>query len=123
MGEPGEAPASVGIRAKSLEAPTRRRGVRSLDLFLGALGTEGPRRAIVTLRSTVLIARWALALIASRPSRFVVAAAAVRARLVASRWTIFACTHGRRLAIGGARALLVGFVATLVNACVASALL
>src|SRR4051812_21004412 len=33
------APPSVGIRAKSLEGPTRRRGVRSLDLFLGALGT------------------------------------------------------------------------------------
>ncbi|MGY1741511.1 MULTISPECIES: DUF6986 family protein [unclassified Blastococcus] len=42
----GVAPPSVGIRAKSLEAPTRRRGVRSLDLFLGALG---PGRAVVTL--------------------------------------------------------------------------
>jgi citrate lyase beta subunit len=37
----GVAPPSVGIRAKSLEGPTRRRGVRTLDLFLGALGTEG----------------------------------------------------------------------------------
>jgi citrate lyase beta subunit len=45
----GTAPPSIGIRAKSLEAPTRRRGVRSLDLFLGALGVEGPRRAVVTL--------------------------------------------------------------------------
>jgi hypothetical protein len=35
----GAAPRSVGIRAKSLEGPTRRRGVRSLDLFLGAFGT------------------------------------------------------------------------------------
>jgi citrate lyase beta subunit len=34
----GSAPPSVGIRAKSLEGPTRRRGVRSLDLFLGGLG-------------------------------------------------------------------------------------
>ena len=42
----GVAPPSVGVRAKSLEAPTRRRGVRSLDLFLGALG---PGRAVVTL--------------------------------------------------------------------------
>jgi len=42
----GVAPASIGIRAKSLEAPTRRRGVRTLDLFLGALGTG---RAVVTL--------------------------------------------------------------------------
>ena len=45
----GTAPPSFGIRAKSLEAPTRRRGVRSLDLFLGTLGAEGPRRAVVTL--------------------------------------------------------------------------
>jgi citrate lyase beta subunit len=45
----GAAPPSLGIRAKSLEAPTRRRGVRSLDLFLGALGADGPRRVVVTL--------------------------------------------------------------------------
>src|SRR3954449_8987580 len=31
------APPSIGIRAKSLEGPTRRRGVRTLDIFLGAL--------------------------------------------------------------------------------------
>ena len=43
------APPSVGIRAKSLEGPTRHRGVRSLDLFLGALGTGGADRAVVTL--------------------------------------------------------------------------
>jgi citrate lyase beta subunit len=42
----GVVPPSVGIRAKSLEQPTRHRGVRTLDLFLGALGTE---RAVVTL--------------------------------------------------------------------------
>jgi len=36
-----------GTRAKSLEGPTRRRGVRSLDLFLGGLAGTG--RAIVTL--------------------------------------------------------------------------
>ncbi|MGY1601882.1 DUF6986 family protein [Geodermatophilus sp. SYSU D00815] len=41
---------AVGVRAKSLEGPTRRRGVRTLDLFLGAFGTESPgRRATVTL--------------------------------------------------------------------------
>ncbi|SOD95761.1 DUF6986 family protein [Blastococcus haudaquaticus] len=45
----GTAPASFGIRAKSLEAPTRRRGVRSLDLFLGALAAGDVRRAVVTL--------------------------------------------------------------------------
>jgi citrate lyase beta subunit len=33
----GLAPAFVGIRMKSLEGPTRRRGVRSLDLFLDTL--------------------------------------------------------------------------------------
>jgi len=38
----GIAPPSVGIRAKSLEGPTRRRGVRSLDLFLGTFGAESP---------------------------------------------------------------------------------
>jgi citrate lyase beta subunit len=43
----GLAPPSVGIRAKSLEGPTRRRGVRSLDHFLGAL--SGASRATVTL--------------------------------------------------------------------------
>jgi citrate lyase beta subunit len=43
----GVAPASFGVRAKSLEAATRRRGVRSLDLFLGTLGTGGP--VVVTL--------------------------------------------------------------------------
>jgi citrate lyase beta subunit len=36
-----------GTRAKSLEGPTRHRGVRSLDLFLGGLAGRG--RAIVTL--------------------------------------------------------------------------
>jgi citrate lyase beta subunit len=45
----GAAPPSVGIRAKSIEGPTRRRGVRSLDLFLGALDTESSDRAVVTL--------------------------------------------------------------------------
>ena len=45
----GVAPPSVGIRVKCLEAPTRRRGVRSLDIFLGALRTGRPARAVVTL--------------------------------------------------------------------------
>ncbi|WP_448610918.1 DUF6986 family protein [Geodermatophilus sp. URMC 60] len=43
----GITPPSVGIRAKSLEGPTRRRGVRTLDLFLG--GLTGVPRATVTL--------------------------------------------------------------------------
>jgi citrate lyase beta subunit len=42
-------PPFLGTRAKSLEGPTRRRGVRSLDLFLAGLATGGRARAIVTL--------------------------------------------------------------------------
>ncbi|NEM07495.1 DUF6986 family protein [Geodermatophilus normandii] len=42
----GTAPPSLGIRAKSLEGPTRRRGVRSLDLFLSA---SRVRKATVVL--------------------------------------------------------------------------
>ncbi|SNS55672.1 Citrate lyase beta subunit [Geodermatophilus pulveris] len=47
----GTAPPSVGIRAKSLEGPSRRRGVRSLDLFLAGLGGTAARarKAVVTL--------------------------------------------------------------------------
>jgi citrate lyase beta subunit len=41
----GGAPPCVGVRAKSLEGATRRRGVRTLDLFLGTFCTESPRRA------------------------------------------------------------------------------
>src|SRR5947209_2290561 len=40
------APPSVGVRAKSLEEPTRRRGVRSLDLFLGAFRAEDPEMRV-----------------------------------------------------------------------------
>lgn len=41
----GSAPPFLGLRAKCLEAPVRGRGLRSLDLFLGALvaGVDGPR--------------------------------------------------------------------------------
>ena len=42
-------PPFLGIRAKSLDRPTRRRGVRSLDLFLTDLAAAGRERAIVTL--------------------------------------------------------------------------
>src|SRR3954469_5526534 len=41
--------ASFGTGAKSLEGPTRRRGVRTLDLFLGTFGAESPQRLTVTL--------------------------------------------------------------------------
>ncbi|WP_328527658.1 aldolase/citrate lyase family protein [Nocardioides sp. NBC_00368] len=37
----GAAPPFHGIRIKSFEAPTRRRGLRTLDLFLGSLVREG----------------------------------------------------------------------------------
>jgi citrate lyase beta subunit len=42
-------PPFLGIRAKSLEGPTRHRGVRSLDLFLAGLAGVDRERAIVTL--------------------------------------------------------------------------
>lgn len=46
----GEVPPLVrGVRVKSLEAPTRPRGVRSLDLVLGALGGALPPGFVVTL--------------------------------------------------------------------------
>jgi citrate lyase beta subunit len=52
----GVAPPSVGIRAKSLEGPTRRRGVRSLDLFLGALAEcHGAENAPLPLRSVITL--------------------------------------------------------------------
>jgi citrate lyase beta subunit len=44
----GVAPAFLGIRAKSLEPATRRRGVRSLDLFLSGLAGVD-REVLVTL--------------------------------------------------------------------------
>ena len=43
------APFVSGVRVKSLEAPTRRRGVRSLDLVLGAFGGALPAGFVVTL--------------------------------------------------------------------------
>ena len=43
------APLVRGIRMKSLEASTRRRGVRSLDLLLAATGRELPSGFVVTL--------------------------------------------------------------------------
>jgi citrate lyase beta subunit len=52
----GAAPPSVGIRAKSLEGPTRRRGVRSLDIFLGRLvESQGAENAPLPLRSIVTL--------------------------------------------------------------------
>lgn len=47
----GTAPPYTGIRFKSLEADTRQRGLRTLDLFLGALAGDGalPTGFVVTL--------------------------------------------------------------------------
>jgi citrate lyase beta subunit len=48
----GAAPAFVGIRFKCFEAPTRRRGIRTLDLFLAALlerSGELPTGLVLTL--------------------------------------------------------------------------
>jgi len=47
----GIAPPFFGIRFKSLESPTRRRGVRTLDLFVGELARSGglPDGFVVTL--------------------------------------------------------------------------
>jgi citrate lyase beta subunit len=38
----GDCPPFFGLRCKGLEGPTRRRAVRTLDLFLGALGPPPP---------------------------------------------------------------------------------
>ena len=46
----GEAPAFVGLRFKCFEAPTRRRGIRTLDLFLGTL-----RRTSTNCRTGLVI--------------------------------------------------------------------
>jgi citrate lyase beta subunit len=47
----GTAPPSFGIRAKSLEGPTRRRGVRTLDLFVSEC--HGAENAALPLRVTL----------------------------------------------------------------------
>jgi citrate lyase beta subunit len=44
----GERPAFVGLRCKSLEEPTRRRAVRTLDVFLEALGPP-PSGFVITV--------------------------------------------------------------------------
>ncbi|MDO5754263.1 aldolase [Arthrobacter sp.] len=49
--EAGDAPPFIGIRFKCFEAPTRARGVRTLDLFVSALASAGelPQGLILTL--------------------------------------------------------------------------
>ena len=54
---PGTAPPFVGIRGKCLEAPTRRRGVRTLDLFLGGCSRR-PSRPWSRCRRSPTSSRW-----------------------------------------------------------------
>ena len=75
------APLVRGMRAKSLEAPTRRRGVRSLDLVLGALGGTLPPGFVVTLpkvTSVEQVTRWSCSASASSGARPARAVAALR---------------------------------------------
>jgi citrate lyase beta subunit len=55
----GNAPPYVGIRFKSLEAATRRRGIRTLDLFLTRLAAAGdlPAGLVVTLPKVTDVAQ------------------------------------------------------------------
>ena len=55
----GDAPPYVGIRFKSLEAATRRRGIRTLDVFLTRLATAGdlPEGLVVTLPKVTSVAQ------------------------------------------------------------------
>ncbi|WP_435158404.1 DUF6986 family protein [Amycolatopsis sacchari] len=59
----GESPPFVGIRFKSFERATRRRGIRTLDLFLGAVleGGELPRGFVVTLPKVTAVEQVAVA--------------------------------------------------------------
>src|SRR5262249_35778111 len=50
----GPMPPFVGLRCKSLEAPTRRRAIRTLDEFLGALGPP-PAGFVITLPKVGLV--------------------------------------------------------------------
>ena len=55
----GTAPAYIGIRFKCLEAPTRARGIRSLDLFLTTLLKAGelPTGLVLTLPKVTTVAQ------------------------------------------------------------------
>lgn len=55
----GIAPPFIGIRFKSFEAPTRARGLRTLDLFIGGLVAAGdlPRGLVLTLPKVSTVAQ------------------------------------------------------------------
>ncbi|WP_372697666.1 aldolase [Arthrobacter sp. JSM 101049] len=55
----GSAPPFIGIRFKSLEAPTRARGLRTLDLFIGSLVESGglPDGLVLTLPKVSTVAQ------------------------------------------------------------------
>ncbi|MGN6198978.1 DUF6986 family protein, partial [Humibacter sp.] len=55
----GTAPPFVGIRFKSFEAPTRRRGLRTLDLFVTTLAEAGelPAGLVLTLPKVTTVAQ------------------------------------------------------------------
>jgi citrate lyase beta subunit len=53
----GPMPPFIGVRCKSLEASTRRRAVRTLDLLLGALDGELPDGFVVTLPKVSAVAQ------------------------------------------------------------------
>ena len=55
----GKAPAFIGIRFKCFEAPTRARGLRTLDLFVGALMEQGglPEGLVLTLPKVSTVAQ------------------------------------------------------------------
>jgi hypothetical protein len=56
----GEAPAFIGLRFKCFEAPTRRRGIRTLDLFLGTMLAalyELPHGLVITFPKVSMVSQ------------------------------------------------------------------
>ena len=62
----GQRPAFVGLRCKSLEGPTRRRAVRTLDVFLDALGPPPPGFVITLPKVSDPVQVEAMALLCGR---------------------------------------------------------
>ena len=66
FGWTGTIPAFVGLRCKSLEGPTRRRAVRTLDVFLDALGPPPPGFVITLPKVSDPVQVEAMALLCGR---------------------------------------------------------